>query len=323
MSRGGGSAGLDTPQASFLSWQQQAANADLIRTAEKLLEQLEDTSELLTEIDQKYILSSQEEPTDAHKMTMIQRFHGGLDCARELICVLQREKWRLSKREMSVEIRIGELDDYKKHLKSDMSSLNMTVDALSMRVVQLENQLVEAQEIQENLEAELKEHRSSLQDSNDRNIHLYTENQDLRKAVKDLSKSTLKREIEMLKDEVAVLQDENRKLKDMVRDAEARASPLVVRRTVSVFASSPPGGSCPSSPRSAPKDDNLMKLTKEFLDDLTSLELRADDAEAAKKTATRANGETPVPSPSLLPRSSSSATQSVSSVTIDVKAEYV
>lgn len=50
------------------------------------------------------------------------------------------------------------------------SSLNQTVDALSMRVVQLENQLVEAQETQENMEAELIEHRNSLKEANERNI---------------------------------------------------------------------------------------------------------------------------------------------------------
>ena len=53
------------------------------------------------------------------------------------------------------------------------SSLNETVDALSMRIVQLENDLVEAQETQENLEAELKEHKNSLQDANDRNIRKF------------------------------------------------------------------------------------------------------------------------------------------------------
>ena len=44
------------------------------------------------------------------------------------------------------------------------------MDALSIRVVQLENQLVEAQEVQENLEAELQAHKNSLQNANDRNI---------------------------------------------------------------------------------------------------------------------------------------------------------
>ena len=43
-----------------------------------------------------------------------------------------------------------------------------------MRIVQLENDLVEAQETQENLEAELKEHKNSLQDANDRNIRKFT-----------------------------------------------------------------------------------------------------------------------------------------------------
>ena len=44
------------------------------------------------------------------------------------------------------------------------------MDALSIRVVQLENQLVEAQEIQENLEAEVQALKNTLQDANDRNI---------------------------------------------------------------------------------------------------------------------------------------------------------
>ncbi|PVD25400.1 hypothetical protein C0Q70_13056 [Pomacea canaliculata] len=165
----------------FADWRQQT-NEGLMATAEKLLEQLEDVSDLLTEIDEKDPLrasradlclchqSESTEGADDAKTSIIQRFHSGLDSARNLVNVLKREKWRLNKREMSVELRMGELEDYKTHLKKDMSSLNQTVDALSMRVVQLENQLVEAQEVQENLEAELQEHRNSLQDCNDRNM---------------------------------------------------------------------------------------------------------------------------------------------------------
>ena len=77
--------------------------------------------------------------------------------------------------------------------------------------------------------------------------------------VRELSKSNLQKENQMLKDELSVLKDENSKLKDMVRDAEARCSPLVPRKV-------------PPTARS--KDDNLSKLTKEFLDELSSLELR-------------------------------------------------
>ena len=108
---------------------------------------------------------------------------------------------------------------------------------------------------------------------------LYTENQDLRKAVKELSESKVKKANAMLQDEVSVLSQENHKLKDMVRDAEAKASPLIVRRTLAATNSGPgSGNSSPGSPRtsfiSPDKDDNLMKMTKQFLDDLTSLELK-------------------------------------------------
>lgn len=252
-------------------------------TAEQLLEKLEDVADLLTEIDEKYILVEKEDESDDHKTSVIQRFHEGLDSARNLVNVLKREKWRLSKREMSVELRMGELEDYKTHLKSDMSSLNQTVDALSMRVVQLENQLVEAQEVQENLEAELQEHRNSLQDANDRNIQLYTENQDLKKEVQELNKSNVQKENRMLKDEVSVLKDENAKLKDMVRDAEAQCSPLLQRREVTPAAASPLSAS-PVAPPRHKKDDNLSKLTKEFLDELSSLERKNAAAAGSKKT---------------------------------------
>lgn len=66
--------------------------------------------------------SSKQEDADDAKTSIIQRFHTGLDSARNLVNVLKREKWRLSKREMSVELRMGELEDYKTHLKNDMVS---------------------------------------------------------------------------------------------------------------------------------------------------------------------------------------------------------
>ncbi|XP_076463901.1 uncharacterized protein LOC143296041 [Babylonia areolata] len=294
---------MATPNlVTFSDWQQKT-NASLMSCAEELLEKLEDTSDLLSEIDEKYIRTDTDtDVSDDRKSSMIQRFHAGLDSARNLVNVLKREKWRLNKREMSVELRLGELEDYKSHLKKDMSSLNQTVEVLSLRVVQLENQLVEAQEVQESLEADLQEHKNSLQDANDRNIQLYTENEDLKKALQTATTSTtsaqktsgtgtgtlLQKENQRLKDEVSMLSQENSKLKDMVRHAEAMASPVPPRKE----ALGPPGeasarrAEAQSSPPLAAtagesrreKDDNLSKLTKEFLDELTSLELRENGA---------------------------------------------
>ena len=46
--------------------------------------------------------------------------------------------------------------------------MNMTVESLSMRIIQLENALCEQQEIQESLEAEQKELKSRLQESEEK-----------------------------------------------------------------------------------------------------------------------------------------------------------
>lgn len=45
-----------------------------------------------------------------------------LDSARTLIGSLRREKGRLMKREMSVECRMSEIEDYKTHMKQDLVS---------------------------------------------------------------------------------------------------------------------------------------------------------------------------------------------------------
>jgi hypothetical protein len=60
------------------------------------------------------------EGTESDGDTPFLRLKDGLECARTLIGCLKREKWRLSKRQMSVELRMGELEDYKSHLKQDM-----------------------------------------------------------------------------------------------------------------------------------------------------------------------------------------------------------
>jgi hypothetical protein len=51
---------------------------------------------------------------------LYRRLKDGLESARTLIGCLRREKWRLNRRRMSVELRLGEMDDYKKHIKRDM-----------------------------------------------------------------------------------------------------------------------------------------------------------------------------------------------------------
>ena len=52
--------------------------------------------------------------------SLYERLKENLEVARDLTDILKREKWRLSRREMSVELRMGELEDYKSHLKKDM-----------------------------------------------------------------------------------------------------------------------------------------------------------------------------------------------------------
>ncbi|KAL8615234.1 hypothetical protein ACOMHN_050275 [Nucella lapillus] len=279
---------MATSSLTFTDWQNNT-NANIMTTAEELLDKLEDTSELLAEIDQKFILTNQEgSEADDQTSSVIQRFHEGVDSARSLVNMLKKEKWRLSKRQMSVELTMGELEEYKRHLKNDVSTLNQTVEALSLRMIQLENELADAQEVRESLEAELEQHRNSLLSANDRNIQLeqhrnsllsandrniqlYTDNEDLKKIVKGLQKSSVKKENEMLQDEVHVLTQENRKLKDMVRDAEAKCPPFMQRK--------PPAA--PVGPR---KGDDLAKLRKEFLEELTSLEL------SQRQNAAKSNG---------------------------------
>ena len=96
--------------------------------------------------------------------------------------------------------------------------------------------------------------------------------------MKELNKSNVQKENEMLKNKVSVLTHENSKLKDMVRDAEARSSPQMQRKC---------------SPTSRSKDDDLTKLTKEFLDELSSLEVR--ERKAAAATTAAANVIAPSP----------------------------
>ncbi|XP_046372931.1 kinetochore protein SLK19-like isoform X1 [Haliotis rufescens] len=222
---------------SFMDWSRRRRSENLMDTAEDLLEKLEDVSDLLTEIEDKYIKdpierdvteneAGADDKEDAERDSTLRQFRDGLDSARNLVGVLKREKWRLNKREMSVELRMGELEDYKTHLKTDMSSLNETVDALSVRVVQLENSLCEAQEIQETLEAEVNDAKEQLEKSDKEKREILASRKSLEDELKTLKKSvgTMSRENDQL--QLTVLQEENHKLKEMIRDAESKiASP--------------------------------------------------------------------------------------------------
>ncbi|GFS04753.1 hypothetical protein ElyMa_004664800, partial [Elysia marginata] len=96
------------------------------------------------------------------------------------------------------------------------SSLNQTVDVLSLRVVQLENQLAEAQETQEQLEADLAEHKLSIEEYKTWLADSKKQNAKLKKSFELLETQTphtLITENTMVKNEIAVLMDENKKLK--------------------------------------------------------------------------------------------------------------
>ena len=57
--------------------------------------------------------------------SLYEKLKENLEVARNLTDVLRREKWRLSRREMSMELRMGELEEYKSHLKRDMVNLHV------------------------------------------------------------------------------------------------------------------------------------------------------------------------------------------------------
>ncbi|RUS77550.1 hypothetical protein EGW08_014704 [Elysia chlorotica] len=236
---------------SFADWRR-ATNDSLMSTAESLLERLEDVADMLLQIDEAYTKSSGGE-AGGTRPEIVERFHEGVENARSIIGVLKKEKWRLSRREMSVEMRMGELEDYKSHLQSDMSSLNQTVDVLSLRVVQLENQLADAQETQEQLEAEIAEHKASIEEYKGWLADSRKQNAKLKKNFELLEAQTphtLVTENTMVKNEIAVLMDENQKLKELIRSAETVSPPA--------------------------SDDHLNRLTRDFLRQLSSLDQDSD-----------------------------------------------
>ncbi|XP_041352009.1 intracellular protein transport protein USO1-like [Gigantopelta aegis] len=213
--------------STFFEWRRRRSD-NIMETAEDLLDKLERVSDLLTEIDDKYIKKSSDGADDMERNSIMKRFHDGLDSARNLVGVLKSERWRLSKREMSLDLRMGELEDYKSHLKTDMSNMNETVEVLSLRVVQLENSLCEEQMKVESLEAELGDMAIKYDRVERNKENLEKEKEELKEELKQYKseKSTecLKKNFENMKLELSVLQEENQSLKHMIRQAEDQSN---------------------------------------------------------------------------------------------------
>lgn len=205
--------------------QDRKASIALLDTAEELVDSLDNLSVCLKQIEDKYLQKSENE-VDAkdNSGNLYDNLKESLDATKDLTETLKREKWRLSRRELSLNLRMGELEDYKKHMKEDMTDMNMTVESLSMRIIQLENALCEQQEIQESLEAEQKELKSRLQESEEKCSGLEDHNDKLQKELKQSrfqrSDSYLKRRTEELQSEMEVLHLENHNLKEMIREKD-------------------------------------------------------------------------------------------------------
>lgn len=128
-----------------------------------------------------------------------------------------------------MELRLDEMEDYKQHVKTDMTSLNDTVDVLSLRLVQLENDLVEQQEIQEDLEAERAELQTQVIRLELKCKDLQEEKAIYQEEVKSIkrqrSNASLQLENDELMSDIEVLQEENKNLKEMIRALEDANNP--------------------------------------------------------------------------------------------------
>ncbi|XP_052811316.1 epidermal growth factor receptor substrate 15-like 1 [Mya arenaria] len=202
----------------------------LVDTAEELVDSLDNLSVCLRHIEEKYPPSKTTNPASKGDVvpdqngSIYEKLMENLEVARDLTDILKREKWRLSRREMSVELRMGELEDYKSHLKSDMNDMNQTVEALSIRIVQLENSLCEAQELQEETEAAKQEAQDDLDTANKTIKELQNNKTDLAKEITMLTSqrkdSSMRNQFQEMSDKVEILVLENHQLKDIIREKD-------------------------------------------------------------------------------------------------------
>ncbi|OWF38620.1 myosin-11-like isoform X2 [Mizuhopecten yessoensis] len=211
----------------------------LLDTADTLVDRLDELADILKSVEDEYVKMEDEDfdkrqinqtpPDPCARPNSFKRLKEGLESARALIACLKREKWRLSRRKQSVDMRMGELEDYKTHLRQDMSSLNETVDILSMRVVDLENQLCEGQERQESLECENDELSARLNVTEFNCKEFESHKTDLQEELQNVrmlrSDSCLRQENEEMRSEMDILQEENHRLKEMIRQLEEETKP--------------------------------------------------------------------------------------------------
>ncbi|WAR09176.1 hypothetical protein MAR_019134 [Mya arenaria] len=202
----------------------------LVDTAEELVDSLDNLSVCLRHIEEKYPPAKPTHPASKRDTapdqtgSLYKKLMENLEVARDLTDILKREKWRLSRREMSVELRMGELEDYKSHLKRDMTDMNQTVEAMSMRIVQLENTLCEAQELQEETEAAKKGTECRLDIATKTIEEMQKKKTDLTKEITMLKSQrndrSMRHQFQEMSDKVEILVLENHQLKDIIREKD-------------------------------------------------------------------------------------------------------
>ncbi|KAL4238072.1 hypothetical protein ACF0H5_002784 [Mactra antiquata] len=197
----------------------------LVDTAEDLVDSLDNLSVCLKHIEERHTQGKDQKSTStSSENSLYEKLRENLEIARDLTDTLKREKWRLSRREMSIELRKDELEEYKSHLKRDMTDMNQTVDVLSVRIVQLENNLCEAQELQENTEAERNELSVDLKVSNTKITEMETKLTELMEEIRNLKSqrkdSVLRMQHEELENEKEILLIENQRLKEIIREKD-------------------------------------------------------------------------------------------------------
>ena len=85
------------------------------------------TLQYFRQIDETTEMTQNNQPASfcesTREASLFKKLKTGLDSARSLIKCLRSEKGRLMKRELSVEMRLGEMEDYKSHIKQDLVSV--------------------------------------------------------------------------------------------------------------------------------------------------------------------------------------------------------
>ncbi|XP_052244881.1 uncharacterized protein LOC127854014 isoform X2 [Dreissena polymorpha] len=204
----------------------------LVDTAENLVEILDNLSVCLRHIEEKYVesddagtKSSGTTVSTANNGSLFAKLKENLDVARDLTDILKREKWRLNRRQISVELRMGELEEYKTNLKRDMTDMNQTVDVLSMRIVELENALCDAEEVQETSNAENQAIQKELGDAHNVIAELQQKESGLQKQVHELisqrTDAALRQHYQEMSDMMEILLIENQRLKEMIREKDS------------------------------------------------------------------------------------------------------